>query len=234
MAALNYLKEKARHLEQWARLFLTVMKKRPYYSEENDRFVYQKRFNNFNIKNGDIVLDIGSGYYPFVYATILMDLYLGENLHRTRPLLRDRRPLVLADAEYLPYSDKSIDFVYCSHVLEHVENPIRSCSEIMRVGKSGYIETPNFSKDLLFAWAWKTGHRWHTVAINNSLVFFEYSESQKMGINSPAWRELIFAPYHHPLQDAFWKNQNMFNTMLSWENSFDVYVFRTNCVMEKL
>jgi len=37
----------------------------------------------------------------------------------------------------MPFPDKSFDFVYCAHVLEHVDDPIRACREIMRVGKRG-------------------------------------------------------------------------------------------------
>lgn len=210
------------------------MKRRPYYMEEKNRYSYQKEYSNFDIKDGDAVLDIGSGHYPFPYATVLVDLYTGDNQHRSEPLSLDNRPFIVADIEKLPFTDKSFDFVYCSHVLEHSENPVKACQEIMRVGKRGYVETPNFGKDILFGWAGKTGHKWYTVAIANKLLFFEYTEMQKRSIGLLGWNELIFAPYYHPLQDAFWKNQGYFNTMLLWEERFNVIVFRCNGTIETL
>ena len=46
----------------------------------------------------------------------------------------------------IPYPDESFDFVNCSHVLEHVGNPIDALKEIARVLKPGgylYLETPD-------------------------------------------------------------------------------------------
>jgi SAM-dependent methyltransferase len=51
--------------------------------------------------------------------------------------------LVLADGARLPFRDKQFDFVVCSHVLEHVSDPKHFLDEISRVGRAGYIETPN-------------------------------------------------------------------------------------------
>ena len=42
-----------------------------------------------------------------------------------------------------PFSDKQFDFVICSHTLEDIRDPLWACSEIIRVGKAGYIEVPS-------------------------------------------------------------------------------------------
>jgi SAM-dependent methyltransferase len=44
-----------------------------------------------------------------------------------------------ADIHNLPYADESFDFVLCSHVLEHVEDPVRATAEIRRVLKEHSI-----------------------------------------------------------------------------------------------
>lgn len=44
-----------------------------------------------------------------------------------------------ADIHNLPYPDESFDFVLCSHVLEHVEDPRRAVSELRRVLKQDSI-----------------------------------------------------------------------------------------------
>lgn len=198
---------------------------RPSWLGENDRFSYQIRYVKFNVKPGDKVLDIGSGAYPFPHASVLVDRFLERTTHRYEDLVTNGKPLVIADVLALPFSDKYFDFVYCSHLLEHVENPIRACSEIMRVGRRGYVETPTLAKDMLFSWA-NGMHKWHVLAIADILVFFEYSERQLQGIRSSAWRDIIFDRFYHPLQAAFYENQDVFNTMLCWDESFKVAVFR--------
>jgi len=191
---------------------------------ENSRFSYQARYLKFNIKPNGRVLDIGSGGEPFPNATILAERFLEPSRHRHGSVVREGKPLILSDVNNLPFRDKCFDFVYCSHVLEHVDNPLLACAEIMRVGKRGYIETPTMGKDALFAWA-KDMHRWHLVAIGQNLCFFEYSQRQLDGVRSSAWRDLIFSKWYHPLQKAFYENQDIFNVMFSWYDRFGVFVF---------
>lgn len=197
---------------------------RPKWPGEHDRFSYQERYISFNIRPNERVLDIGSGGYPFPYATVLVDRFLETSKHRHEPLVRRDKPLILADIHSLPFRNKCFDFVYCSHVLEHVDNPVRACEEIIRVGKRGFIETPTMGKDALFAWA-RDMHKWHLVAIGQNLCFFEYSQRQLDGIRSSAWRDLIFSKWYHPLQEAFYENQDLFNVMFTWFDSFAVLVF---------
>jgi ubiquinone/menaquinone biosynthesis C-methylase UbiE len=178
-------------------------------------------------------LDIGSGDNPFPLATVLLDQFVERTAHRDAALVRDHRPLLLADVHCLPFPDKSFEYVYCSHLLEHVNDPIVVCTEIMRVGRRGFIETPTYAKDILFAWA-EGMHKWHVVGIADSLVFFEYSKRQLEGVRSPVWRNFIFSPFYHPLQTVFYENQEVFNTMFSWENGFKVVVFRLDGSMASL
>jgi hypothetical protein len=53
------------------------------------------------------------------------------------------RPVVFGDASRMPFKDKVFDFVIASHILEHMAEPVVFLKEIQRVGKAGYIETPN-------------------------------------------------------------------------------------------
>ena len=196
--------------------------------EETNRFVYQKEFIQFDIAPGSVVLDIGSGHYPFPLATILADLYIGDSPHRTEEIIRDHRPLLVLDVGYLPFRNKSIDFAYCSHVLEHVDDPKKACSELMRVGRRGYIETPGYAKDLLYGWALYANHKWHVVAINRTLYFFEYTERQRRGLAGSAWKQLLYGPAYHPIQEAYWRSQDLFNTMFLWDDRFDCVVCPLN------
>jgi len=195
------------------------------------RFTYQSQFIDFEIDPSDTVLDVGCGDNPFPYATQLVDLLPEPSEHRSRPLDTAGKPFVVADVHALPFLDKSFDFVYCSHLLEHVDDPIAACRELMRVGKRGYIECPTGGKDALFAWVGEM-HKWQVVAIDDRLCFLEYSEGQRTGIRSKAWHDLIFSEWFYPLQEAFAASQDVFNVMFPWQGSFGVVVFRLDGTLE--
>jgi SAM-dependent methyltransferase len=189
------------------------------------RYDYQKVFNDFNIAPGSRVLDIGSGSQPFPFATHIADKFIEPTNHRRTPFVHANLPLTVCGVEQMPFEDKYFDFVYCSHVLEHVDDPIQACREIMRVGKRGYIETPTMMKDALFAWA-KGMHKWGVSAVRGTLVFQEYSPRQLEGVRSRIWRDSICGHYSNPLQDLFYSNLDLFNTMITWESTFKVIVIR--------
>ena len=89
------------------------------------------------------VLDVGSGHRPHGDATHLVDLLPDDDSERGKPIQRFGLPLVLATVEALPFKAKTFDYVYASHVLEHTEDPLAACKELMRIARAGYIETPS-------------------------------------------------------------------------------------------
>ena len=209
----------------WDKLGARIeLRRKRTFKPSDHRFDYQKRYIDFAIEPGMRVLDIGSGGDPFPAASVLVERNL-QPVFRTESLVTNDKPLVVADIHALPFQAKSFDFVYSAHVLEVVDDPIQACKEMMRVGKRGYIETPTEGKDVLFAWA-RNLQKWHVVAIASNLCFFEYSDRQLGGINSGAWRELIFDKWQYPLQDAFLDNQDVFNVMFQWTDRFSVFVFQ--------
>ncbi len=214
-------------------LKVEVSQPRPEWPGERHRFNYQERYVEFDIRAGERVLDIGSGGDPFPHATFLVDRFIEPTAHRYGSIVQDGKPLVSADIHHLPFHDKTFDFVYCAHILEHVEDPITACGEIMRIGKRGYLETPTMSEDILFAWA-KDRHKWHVVSIGRALCFFEYSERQLRGIGSTAWEDVIMGKRYHPLQQAYFENRDIFDVMFPWVESFTVYVFHLDGRVESL
>jgi SAM-dependent methyltransferase len=227
------LKRVERYLIDKIGLEILVRRKRPKWLGEHRRLDYQERYVNFKIRPGEQVLDLGSGGIPFPYATVLVDRFIAPK-HRVETLVTHGKPFVIADIHDLPFRDKYFDFVYCSHMLEFVGDPLRACQELMRVGKRGYVETPTLGKDKLFAWAADLQTRWHLVAIGRNLCFFEYSERQLNGIRSSVWRDIIFAKWYEPLQEVFYENQDVFNVMFNWVNQFSVFLFRLNGTVSEL
>ena len=83
------------------------------------------------------VLEIGPGQLPFWRAGMFVDNVNAADIPADRFIKCD------VNFEPLPFADKSFDFVYCRHVLEDMVNPFMICSEMSRVAKAGYIETPS-------------------------------------------------------------------------------------------
>ncbi len=99
-------------------------------------------WRKLNIRKSDRVLEVGSGNRPYIRSDVLCDKYFGGQDERGGPILVDR-PFVVCDVTALPFADNSFDYVICTHVAEHVDEPEKVFEELMRVSKRGYIETPN-------------------------------------------------------------------------------------------
>ena len=92
-----------------------------------------------------LVLDIGSGDKPHWRADVLLDRFVSDahgGQRSGRAAARVSRPLFDADAASMPFADGVFDYVVCSHMLEHVEDPAAVVAEMARVGAAGYIEVP--------------------------------------------------------------------------------------------
>lgn len=231
MKNLVKLKKVARGLLNRIGIELIGFRPRPHWEGEKDRYSYQRRFHSFDIKPEDKVLDVGCGADPFPHATMLIDLFTKPTRHLSAHLKTNGKLFKVADINHLPFENKSYDFVYCSHVLEHVDNPSRACEELMRVGKRGYLETPSLMTDVLFSWA-KGMHRWFTVIIADRLIFFEYNDRLVQGVRNPYWKESLFSEKHHPLQDVFFNNLDIFSNSLMWKDHFNYSVFYLDGRME--
>lgn len=94
-----------------------------------------------------LILDIGSGGNPHPFADVLLEKYL-DNEHRYSSLKIDR-PIVLGDANRMPFKDKIFSYSMAYHVLEHITTPDLFLNELQRISDSGYIETPNALYELL-------------------------------------------------------------------------------------
>jgi hypothetical protein len=119
-----------------------------------------------------VVLDIGGWAKPFARADWVIDLMPYE----TRGLYGDRDPLPerfaaeswierdICDREPFPFADGEIDFAICSHTLEDIRDPVWVCSELNRVAKAGYIETPSRLEEQSYnvqgSWVGWSHHRW--------------------------------------------------------------------------
>jgi len=80
--------------------------------------------------------------------SVASDISHNMLVHARRKLSQDitKVDYIVADAQHLPFTTHSFDFVLCMDVLEHVENPRRCVNEIWRlISNNGMaaITTPN-------------------------------------------------------------------------------------------
>jgi len=100
------------------------------------------------VKNKPIVLDLGCGYgrnsLP-LHARNENVIACDVSLAMSRTVRRAKVPFVLCDLHRLPFRDRSVDCLICSHVLQHVQRrdigPV--LEEIKRVAKQSLIVMPN-------------------------------------------------------------------------------------------
>lgn len=114
-----------------------------------NRFRWALRKIMLPVRKTDLVLDVGAGGNPFPRSDVLMDRLTGAE-HRCGESMMIDRPVVFGDASRMPFKDKAFDFVIASHILEHMAEPEVFLKELQRVGKAGYIETPNALFERLF------------------------------------------------------------------------------------
>ncbi len=126
-----------------------------------------------------LVLDVGGCASPFNRANWIIDRLPFEErgFYEKTGLLRSQggeREFFsedtwvqrdICDREPWPFADNFFDFSICSQTLEDLRDPLYVCSELVRVSKAGYIETPSRVAESCRGWEspWIAGlshHRW--------------------------------------------------------------------------
>lgn len=174
-----------------------------------NRIKWALRKISLPVKRRDLVLDIGSGGYPYPRADILVDRISGAE-HRNNLSLITDRITVLSDARRMPFKDKSIDFSIASHVLEHISKPETFIQEMTRVSKRGYIEVPSALFERLFPY---NIHCLEIDCINQELIIQKKSK--------PVIDEFLSSFYYLDKKGTLGKimhnNPELFHVRLFWE-----------------
>jgi SAM-dependent methyltransferase len=100
---------------------------------------------DFNVTANTRVLDIGGTIYNWTLAPVPPRLTL-LNLPRAGETVPEGVDWVSGDGCALPFADASFDIVFSNSVIEHLGTPERQrsfASEVARVGKRYFVQTPN-------------------------------------------------------------------------------------------
>ncbi len=129
-----------------------------------------------------LVLDVGSGHHPHPRADVLVDRFLLDNEVAGRSgrkvVIPKGKNFVIADARAMPFRDSAFDFVIASHVAEHIVEIDKFCTELTRVGKGGYLETPSKFAEIL---RHPPYHVWYVSKRNGGLVFESAPRTYPLG-----------------------------------------------------
>jgi SAM-dependent methyltransferase len=123
------------------------------------------------------VVEIGAGTIPFSRTRLILDKHPFDDAERSGPIA-GRIPVIQADAVRLPLKTQSCDVLFCSHVIEHLEDPARFVEEAQRCARKLYLEFPRARRELLYAWRY---HRWLVEVEGSELRFFRNDVPQLFG-----------------------------------------------------
>lgn len=174
------------------------------------------------VPDSALVLEVGAGGNPYPRANILLDA-MESTIERNEQNLIIDRPLILGLCEELPFKDKSFDFIIASHVLEHTDNPEKFLAELMRVGKAGYIETPEgwFEKMCAF-----TYHRLE-VSADKGKLFIRKKPSWKPDEIAKLWD--VKLAKSEELSGFLRTNPDLNHLRFYWKDTIDFEIINPTC-----
>ena len=109
--------------------------------------------NLLGAQDNEVILDIGCGSGVQLRALGIAHprLLIGMDLNRNALLFAKKKGIpesefIIADAQFLPFRDQSVDKILCAEIIEHLHEPEKMIRESQRVLSTGgriAISTPN-------------------------------------------------------------------------------------------
>lgn len=197
------------------------------------------------------MVDIGSGAHPHPKAAVAVDKFLTPD-HRlfgkgaqieVESIEKQGVQFVCAGIESMPFADKEFDVAYSHHVLEHVDDPIVACREVMRIATKGVIYTPSAFSEIAFG---RPYHKWLMHAKGRTLVFIEKHPDENQpfsfGKENPFdialnegrwyWKPILIKNLRKKIQEYWRSHHPALECVFLWENTFDVLVCRLSGKIE--
>jgi hypothetical protein len=173
---------------------------------------FSRKFKSIYWGFTGITLDVGGGSRPNPLADIIVEPYIDENHHRQgRDFVSLGKFCIVTKAHQLPFKNKVIDHITCSHVLEHVNNPKNVLSEFSRVGKKGYLEVPSLESEFFYN---REDHLWSVKRRSKTcLDFFPKPHIQENELSNliRTYPDVFYLMYFTAFKffniDVYWKDE---------------------------
>ena len=182
-------------------------------SRENVLEILKENSHKWNI------LDIGCNQAAVEYAHTVADIQNFSHHYKDKKF-------VLINSDKLPFKDNEFDFVYASHVIEHVDDILFFTKELKRISKNGYIELPTLLEDnIVLSDNSIKDHKW----------FFKFDDVKNILLAER--KKQLIEPFvtHGVLFETLRKNfRSSLVLELIWENEIDLEIANISKTIKKL
>lgn len=141
------------------------------------------------------ILEVGSGHLP-THKIKAGDSVIHLDVNKAAQFVE-----VIGDGYRLPFVDNSFELVYCSHVLEHVDNPLSMLKELHRVSSHKVeVRVPNAS-------------------------FYKFYSGDEMNEHIYSWNFYAFGNFLSQVFDSFMIEESQFFRCGKWQALFWRFTF---------
>ncbi len=178
------------------------------------------------IKTGDNVLEIGPGRYPLAEARTYFDI------DESFLVGLDGRKVVGDLAKGLPFNDKEFDYVFCSHVLEHIKDIGKAAAEISRVAHAGTLILPSIYKEFLFGFE-EDDHVWEALYGTEHGLFVKARNPAFVNLFDKDYKSVMCKMFRagrydlherRILHNWFRRNEPQLDVIVHWTDNFKVFI----------
>lgn len=165
-----------------------------------------------HIKQTDNVLHISFEDEPFERSNVLCGQFNKRQVG-IKPFKQLERDVII-----LPFKDKQFDVVYCSHLLQFVDNPVAVFEEIRRISRAAYIKEYSEFAEILFGWP---NHQW-VISIEGDNVVISRKNPGRYHKFGPLFHTLYQDDQN--VHEAFKRHDSILKIAFDWYETDDIIV----------
>lgn len=186
---------------------------------------YDVNYSKVIIHESWNVIEIGGGANPCPRSNTITNFEQDKNQRGAKiRRVEGAKMIDNLDVEHMSiFKDKEFDFSLCVQVIEHCDDPGKACDELMRVSKSGFIETPSPLCEKLIGWDF---HKWlvYICPKNENKLMFEKKRGIDYCLMDDFFKDLFYKDRNQKFINIFIKYSDSWITKFHWKDSFEYEV----------